>query len=313
MDQLVQTALSDIQEVIATPNPLRSLVVLILSLIIAFFLSRIVAYLIIRFAQLIAVQSDASSSYEKKVQLRRVETYLSVFIAIIRAVIIGVTAFYTWKLISPEANTSAATIGASAFFIVIASATVGMILRDITAGATMIIERWFDIGEFIRVEPFVDVSGVVERVTLRSTKLRRINGEVTWIHNQHIQGVHVTPQGTRTLAVDIFANEEVSAKRLIQKAVDMMPIGTLQITEPPRISRCNKWADNIWYLTVKLKVAPGREWLVENHFIDTLNELNDQLKKDGVFIRPPVARFADERAERSFRRAVALATQEESK
>ena len=59
-------------------------------------------------------------------------------------------------------SSSAAAIGAGAFFVVIAGQTVGIILRDLTAGSIMITEGWFKIGDFIKIEPFWDVSGVVE-------------------------------------------------------------------------------------------------------------------------------------------------------
>lgn len=81
-------------------------------------------------------------------------------------------------------------------------------LRDLTAGTAMIAEQWFNVGDYIRVEPFIDVGGVVERATLRSTKLRSLNGEIIWLHNQHIHGIKVTPRGIRTMAVDIFVNDE---------------------------------------------------------------------------------------------------------
>lgn len=290
---------------------MRSLVILIISIVVAYWLSHVIARFIVGAAQLIAVRSDNATNGEKKIQLRRVETYLSVSIALARALIVGFTAFYTWQFVSPGVNISSAAIGASAFFIVIASATIGMVLRDVTAGSAMIIERWFDIGDFIRVEPFMDVGGVVERMTLRSTKLRGLNGEVIWLHNQHVQGVKVTPGGLRRIAVDVFANNEKVALGLIEKAIETMPIGTLKLATKPQITTSEKWNDKLWYYTIVGETTPGREWLMEKYFIDSLSELDARRKGPKTFIRPPIARFADPVAEKSFKRAIRISQRDQ--
>jgi hypothetical protein len=112
-------------------------------------------------------------------------------------------------------GSGAAAIGASAFFVVIAGQTLGTLLRDITAGATMIIERWFHVGDYIKIEPFWDVKGVVERFTLRSTRIRSLSGEIIIVHNQKIDAVHVTPNGVRTMAVEIFVKDKQKGEALV--------------------------------------------------------------------------------------------------
>ncbi|HAC56300.1 TPA: hypothetical protein DCF80_02260, partial [Candidatus Saccharibacteria bacterium] len=272
MEQAAENTINEFTTFFTEPNAFRSVLILLVTIVLAYWFSKIIAYFIIKVAQLVAVSSDTTDDVERQIRLRRVETYLSVAIALVRAVIVGVVAFYVWKLLSPTATFSSAAIGASAFFIVLAGGTIGMILRDITAGAAMIIEHWFHVGDFIRVEPFLDVSGVVERMTLRSTKLRSINGEVIWMHNQHIQAVKVTPRGVRTLAVDIFVNNEKVGRNIIEKAIETVPIGTMKVVKKPRIARAEQWGEKLYWFTVVGQMPPGREWLMENYFIDSLNE-----------------------------------------
>mgnify|MGYP001940800528 CR=1 FL=1 len=199
---------TDVSEFFLEPNAYRSVLILMACIIVAYILSKFLADLIIKIAQKVSVRSDIESNEERFIKLRQVETYLSVSIAIVRAIIVAVVAYVAWILISPSASSGAAAIGASAFFIVFAGQTLGMILRDVTAGAIMIIEQWFNVGDFIKVEPFIDVSGVVERLTLRSTKLRSISGEVIWIHNQQIQAAHVTPVAcVRLRSMSLFATK----------------------------------------------------------------------------------------------------------
>ena len=286
---------------------MRSLVVLIISIFGAFFLSKLIALLIIRFARFIATISDNSPDAERQIRFRRIETYLSVSIALFRALIVGFVAFYTWKLLSPQASSGAATIGASAFFIVLAGGTVGIILRDITAGAAMIIEGWFHVGDYISVEPFIGVSGVVERMTLRSTKLRSLSGEIVWLNNQHIQGVKLTPHGLRTIAIDIFVNNQKVGRNLIEKAVATVPTGTLKVARKPEILKEEAWGEHLWLFTVVGETPPGREWLLENYFVDSIRDLDERRRGIQTLVRPPIVRYADPAAERSFKRAVRMA------
>lgn len=295
---------SEIYSFFSEPHIIYSLFLLVIAFVGAYLLSKIVALLIIKLARVIARLSDNSPDAEVQIKLRRLETYLSVLIAVVRVLIIGFVAFYAWKVISPTATTGVATIGASAFFVVLASGTIGMILRDITSGSAMIAESWFNVGDFIDVEPFTKLSGIVERMTLRSTKIRNINGEVIWIHNQHIQAVRVTPNGLRRIAVDVFVNNQKVGKSIISKAISTMPVGTIKVAKKPEIIIEEKWGDYLWHFVVVAETAPGREWLMEDFFISSLKELDKQRKGIQTLIRPPIARFADPEAEKSFKRAI---------
>lgn len=304
LDDIVNGISGELQDVVVAPNAFRSMIILLFSIAVSYWLSDFVARFVVRIARMISFHADQTTDQSRANQLRRLETHLSVAIAVIRAVIVGVVAFYVWQMISPTASLSTAAIGASAFFIVIASGTVGSILRDVTAGATMIIERWFNIGDFVRVEPFIQVSGVVERITLRSTKLRSLNGEVVWLHNQYIQGVKVTPNGLRTIAVDVFTNNEQAGKKIIERAISTIPIGPMTAVDKVKIIRTEQWGDGLWLYTILGQTPPGREWIIEDYFVGSLTDLDAKRRGPKVFMRKPLVRYADPAAERSFKRAV---------
>jgi moderate conductance mechanosensitive channel len=293
----------EVTSLFTTPSAMGSFIILILSFIAAYYLSKLLAAVIVRIAQAVAVRSDSATSEEKLVKLRQVETYLSVTVAMIRVVVVLVVGYLTWSIIARDENTAIATIGASAVFVVLASGTVGPLLRDITSGATMIIERWFTVGDFIRLEPFSDLGGVVERITLRSTKVRSLNGEVVWVHNQHIQAVRVTPKGVRTLEVDVFVRDLAAGRVLVQRAGGAIPSGTMTMVSKIKIISEEQWGDRLWVLTVQGQTPPGREWLIDDYFVSTVKEL-DAENDTHILARKPLVRFADSAAERSFKRAV---------
>ena len=314
-DQLFERAGTELTEFITQGNPYRSLLILVTSLVISYWLSRFVALGIIFIAQKVAVRSDNEPDSVKAVRLRQVETYLGVTVAVVRVVIVAVVAYVSWRILSPVESSrlggsGAAAIGASAVFIVVAGQTLGPILRDVTAGATIIIERWFTVGDYVKIEPFWDVTGVVERLTLRSTKIRSLSGEVIWIHNQKIDAVHVTPNGVRTLAVDVLVNDKDAGIELIRRTISKLPTGHMTVAGKRKVVDTIKYTDELWMVTVQGKTVPGREWLIENYFVSQLQKENTRLlKKNRVLEGDPLVRYADPDTERRFRRAIRVQQQ----
>ena len=194
----------------------------------------------------------------------------------------------------------------------IAGQTLGIILRDLTAGSVMITEGWYKIGDFIKIEPYWEVAGVVERFTLRSTRLRALNGEVIWVHNQNITGVHVTPKGVRTLAVDVFVRDKEAGEKAIRKIISAIPKGKTMLAKPLRIVRTEEWGENRWRITVVGQTAPGREWLIEKFFVEACIDLDDsKVGSEKLLALPPMPRYADETADKHFKRAVRVKLEED--
>jgi small-conductance mechanosensitive channel len=301
---IFSTTSSEIEDFLTNPNAYRSLVILAFSLIFAFLLSKLIASLLIKITRFISNKSDNSPSAEKALRLRRTETFMSVLIAVVRVMVIVLVGYIVWRILSPASSSGIAAIGASALFIVVAGATLGLLLRDVTIGSAMITERWYNVGDFIRVEPFLDVTGVVERITLRSTKIRSLNGEVIWMHNQHMQAVKVTPFGVRTLDVDLLCSDKTKAIEIINRAIKTIPKSHMTIADGLKIVTTEKWEDNLWHIVVRGKTLPGREWLIEDYFIKAIKKYDDEYKDKKILVHDPMVRFADPDMEKTFSRAI---------
>jgi small-conductance mechanosensitive channel len=306
-----QSVTDDLQHLVFEPNAIRSVIILLVALIAAFFLSRLIARIIVKIAQVIAVHSDNESNEIRQARLRQTETYLSITIAIVRFFVVVIVGLIAWRALSPfgrdGAINSVAAIGAGTVFVVIAGQTVGIILRDLTAGSIMITEGWYKIGDFVKLEPFMEVSGVVERFTLRSTKIRALSGEAIWVHNQYIQAAHITPRGVRTIAVDVFVRDKDAGMAAIKKIISAIPKGKTMLAQPMNITSTEEWGENRWRITVTGQTAPGREWLIEKFFVEAVNDLDDgKVGSDKLIALPPMPRYADEVADRQFKRAVRI-------
>ena len=298
--------IEDIREFFARHDAFGMVLLFIGVTVLAYIASRYLAKIIVLVAQKVATRADETNNEQHKIRLRQIETYLSITVAGVRALFVGIVAYVTWRIISPsDSPTGVAAIGASAFFIVFAGQTLGMVLRDVTAGAMMISEKWFAVGDYVRLEPFIDLSGVVEQFNLRSVKLRSLSGEVVWVNNQTIQGVHVTPRGVRTLAVDVFTHDEEKARKVLDNLIKTIPTGTMLLAKPLKITRIEQWNGDMVRFTVVGQTAPGREWLIEKFLVEAIEDIDtDKRKEERLFIYKPIARYADEAAARNFRRAV---------
>lgn len=303
-DSILTTIQRETTEFLGQPNAYRSLLILLAAIVVSYIVSSFLAKGVVKAAQIIGTKSDNMTNRQKQIRYRQIETYLSISVAVVRALVVAIVAYVVWRLLTPTANASAAAIGASAFFIVVAGQTLGPVLRDITAGAAMITEGWFHVGDYVKLEPFWDVAGVVERFTLRSTKIRSLSGDAIWVHNQQIHAAHVTPSGGRKFIVDIFTHEPSIAQAAIQKVIDAVPSKSAMVRNPIKIGEIEEW-DDLWHIAIHAKTAPGREWLVENFFINALKQIDEgKSKDDRIFAFEPTARYADPKAEKEFRRFV---------
>jgi moderate conductance mechanosensitive channel len=280
----------------------RSVVTFVVAFSIAIILGRIIAAILRRFARAISRRADKAENLADVNRLRRIETLTILTVALIRMILV-IMAVYFWWVYSHPAQTGNALIGASALAVIVASGTVSPLLRDIAYGGVMMAEHWFGVGDFVKVEPFGDLQGVVERVTLRSIRIRGINGEIIWLNNQNIAGVRVSPKGVRTIAIDLFVNNLEHGLEMIETVNLRLPAGPLMLVRPLHIMTKNEVAVDLWHLTAIGETAPGREWLLEKYAIQMLQEIDDT-HKHKVLVSDPIARYADSDAERRFARTI---------
>ncbi|MET0779478.1 MAG: mechanosensitive ion channel family protein [Candidatus Saccharimonadales bacterium] len=286
-------------------STLRGVFIIVGVIVAAWLLMKTISRFTIGVAQVISDRADKSANEDRFVRWRQIETYLSVMLAVVRAVIVALAGYITLRLLFPGQALLPATIGISTFFIIVAGATIAPLLRDITSGTVMILGRWLAVGDFIKVEPFADVSGVVERVTLRSTKLRDISGDIIYLHNQHIQAVRITPRGARTMAMDIFIRDYDKGMKRIEEVIQTLPNGPTMIVSPLVVDHKEKISDDLWRITVTGQTAPSREWLIEDFIREALQDA-DKDKKEPLIVYGPIVRYADPSAEKRFGRAVRM-------
>jgi hypothetical protein len=290
------------QQLIPTVATFNTLLVVLAAVAMYFIINAVIGLIVPRLARALTILSDKADNTDKVHQFRRLDTLLGTGAAVVRTAVLCMLIYMVWLVVMPQ-SAPIALIGASAFFAILAGNTVGTLLKDVTAGSMMIAERWYNVGDYVYIEPFGS-SGVVEQLTPRATKLRALTGEAIWLHNQHIQGVRVTSRGVRTMALDVFVRDLGAGKRTIEQAIRTIPTGPTMVAKQLDIRETEELGDGLWRITAIGQTMPGREWLIEDFAVKAINKYDGLRDGDPVIVHGPISRHVDATAERRFKRAV---------
>lgn len=300
LDKTVEQSKNVFREITDTLFNMQSILSFIVAIVAALLLGRLVAALIRRLVHVLSARIDKTENLTVVNKLRRTETLLILSIAVIRVLLV-ILALYFWWLFNHPGRQPSALLGAGAVLALIVSGALSPVLRDLAYGSVMMAEHWYGVGDHVSIDPLIDAQGVVERVTLRSTKLRGVNGEVIWVNNQNIWAVRVAPRGVRTLALEIFVSDIDKGVKLIEDTNIRLPVGALVVVSPLAVMTQSNVGENLWHVTAIAEVAPGREWLIDTFATKVLKELD---AKQHVLVHEPITRFADSESERRFARII---------
>ena len=139
---------------------------------------------------------------------QRTETLRGVVRSVSKAILLLVVILQ----IGSELGFSIAPILASAG---IAGLAVGFgaqsLVKDVISGFFILFEDQFGVGDVVKIGDF---SGVVERMTLRATVLRNLEGQVHVVPNGNIQNVTVMTKEWARAVLDVTVRHEEELKRI---------------------------------------------------------------------------------------------------
>jgi small-conductance mechanosensitive channel len=132
-------------------------------------------------------------------------------------------------------------------------------LRDVIAGFSIVFEGQYSVGDFVHIKP-QDVSGIVEELGLRMTKIRSLSGEVSYIPNGAMQGVINYVSGQQRFNVEVQVSDPEAAAR-VEHALD--EASELYLSPPRLVERSE--ADGRVRMRIVAGVLPSMAWLVEEN------------------------------------------------
>ena len=248
-----------------------------LVLIIAYFLNRLLRRMVKRFVR--NLQSDDGASRFGALRARapladttpmdigratmRAETIAGVLRSVGAAAIWGVAAV---MILGEFAINLGPLIAGAGIVGVALGFGAQKLVQDFLSGIFMLIEDQYGLGDIVDAGEAI---GVIEGITLRTTRLRDINGTVWHIPNGSITRIgNMSQQWARALIdVGVAYNTDIpNAIEVIQEvAVELSEEDGWRelILEPPEVWGVQALADSEVTIRLVVKTRPGQQWKVE--------------------------------------------------
>jgi len=137
-------------------------------------------------------------------------------------------------------------------------------LRDVIAGFSIVFEGQYSVGDFVLIKP-QDVSGVVEELGLRMTKIRSLSGEVSYIPNGTMQGIVNYISGQQRFNVEVQVLDAEAASR-VENALS--EASELYLSPPRLVEREER--DGRVRMRIVAGVLPTMEWLIEENLTERI-------------------------------------------
>ena len=195
----------------------------------------------------------------RKGRQRQLETLIQVLRWIAQAVIVG-AALLTILGHFIDITPILASVGIMGLAVSLGAQT---LIKDFIGGLLILIENQYAVGDVIQVG---NVSGSVERLTLRTTHVRNVNGNLHIVPNGDVRTVaNVTREWSRAM-VDIGVAYEEDLERVVtvlEQEVDAFvddPDFGPQLLERPKVLAPLSLGD--WAMTVRVmvKTPAGKQW-----------------------------------------------------
>ncbi len=143
------------------------------------------------------------------------------------------------------------------------------LVKDFLSGMFILAEGQFHVGDVIKA---AGVAGLVERITLRTTILRDLEGKVHIIPNGQIEVVsNLTKHWSRSvLDIGVAYKEDVDRViELMQKVGDELTDDTEfgpMINAPLEVLGVNEFADSAVVIRVMFTTKPSKQWAVGREY-----------------------------------------------
>ena len=138
------------------------------------------------------------------------------------------------------------------------------IVKDFLSGVIMLVEDQYGVGDIIDAG---SASGVVEEVSLRTTRLRDVSGTVWHIPNGAIARVGNMTQGWSRMLLDVDVAYETDVDHAIEFLEELLrdfeqreDVAGMLLGEPMEIWGVNDLGDSSVAIRIVAKAVPGQQW-----------------------------------------------------
>ncbi|WP_331618328.1 mechanosensitive ion channel family protein [Serpentinicella sp. ANB-PHB4] len=158
------------------------------------------------------------------------------------------------------------------------------LVRDVITGFFILIEEQYNVGAFVQVD---GISGIVEDMTLRVTKIRDFNGDLHIVPNGEVKKVTNKSNGKMRALVEMSIAYEEDIDRAIEvltQASEKLQAENQSILEGPTVLGVSRLDDSDVVISVMAKTVPMEQWSTERLMLKTFKQAFD---KEGIEIPYP--------------------------
>ena len=137
------------------------------------------------------------------------------------------------------------------------------LVKDFLSGFFILVEDQFGVGDIVDLDR--ETAGVVEAVTLRTTRLRSVDGTVWHVPNGEIRRVgNMSQHWSRTLLdLEVAYDTDIEhAKAVIKRVADELWQEESDILEEPEMWGVEQLGANGVVLRLVIKTTPSEQWRV---------------------------------------------------
>jgi moderate conductance mechanosensitive channel len=194
-------------------------------------------------------------------RIKRQDTAITLIRNALRYVIFIIVALFILSIF--VRNPLPATAGATIIAAVIGFGAQSF-LRDVIAGFSIIFEGQYSVGDFIHVQP-QNISGIVEELGLRMTKIRSLSGEVSYIPNGMMQGVTNYVSGQQRFNIEVQLSDPEAVPHVLGSLDET---SELYLSAPRLVGRED--TGGRIRLRILAGVLPSMAWLVEENLVERI-------------------------------------------
>src|SRR5918998_4137271 len=176
----------DFQDAIIDPRTIAKVIVAGLLVVLGIIVYRALIYGVPRVLRWRGRRREEPLDEESVARIKRRDTAITLMRTALRYVILIVVASLCVSIFLEDPIPAAA--GATVLAAILGFGAQSL-LRDVIAGLSIVFEGQYAVGDFIEVSPPQGVTGIVEELGLRMTKIRSLSGEVSFIPNGAILGI----------------------------------------------------------------------------------------------------------------------------
>jgi small conductance mechanosensitive channel len=202
---------------------------------------------------------EKQKKFKFKLDDKRLDTMMTLTISIFKYVIyIGAIIISLSDILDLKAVLAAAGVGGVAIGLGAQS-----LIKDTISGFFILLEDQFAVGDLITIDT---MTGTVDRMELRVTRLKNYTGDMYIIPNGEIKRVTNHTRDNKMVIVDIpvaYSSNMAKVNEIAQRVCSEVKEEFSVFTEEPTVLGITELGNNNMNLRINARTFPNEQWAVE--------------------------------------------------